>query len=108
MDQATKAGLLGLLEQAIEQGWTFRAACQVLELGEVRAFRWLGRRAADELQDHAPGGSPVHGLLDDEVAEIVALFGQWGEVDRSHRKLAHRVLPRPGMGLAVQRAPRAR
>ena len=90
MDQATKAGLLGLLEQAIEQGWTFRAACQVLELGEVRAFRWLGRRAADELQDHAPGGSPVHGLLADEVAEIVALFGQWGEVDRSHRKLAHR------------------
>ncbi|HEX7269792.1 MAG TPA: hypothetical protein VF256_20545, partial [Streptosporangiaceae bacterium] len=83
MDQATKAGLLGLLEQAIEQGWTFRAACQVLELGEVRAFRWLGRRAADELQDHAPGGSPVHGLLADEVAEIVALFGQWGEVDRS-------------------------
>jgi transposase InsO family protein len=62
----------------------------VLELGEVRAFRWLGRRAADELQDHAPGGSPVHGLLADEVAEIVALFGQWGEVDRSHRKLAHR------------------
>jgi putative transposase len=90
VDQATKAGLLGLLEQAIEQGWTFRAACQVLELGEVRAFRWLGRRAADELQDHAPGGSPVHGLLADEVAEIVALFGQWGEVDRSHRKLAHR------------------
>ena len=90
MDQATKASLLGLLEQAIEQGWTFRAACQVLELGEVRAFRWLGRRAADELQDHAPGGSPVHGLLADEVAEIVALFGQWGEVDRSHRKLAHR------------------
>jgi transposase InsO family protein len=90
VDQATKASLLGLLEQAIEQGWTFRAACQVLELGEVRAFRWLGRRAADELQDHAPGGSPVHGLLADEVAEIVALFGQWGEVDRSHRKLAHR------------------
>ena len=32
----------------------------------------------------------MHGLLADEVAEIVALFGQWGEVDRSHRKLAHR------------------
>jgi putative transposase len=90
VDQATKAGLLGLLEQAIEQGWTFRAACQVLELGEVRAFRWLGRRAADELQDHAPGGSPVHGLLADEVAEILALFEEWGETDRSHRKLAHR------------------
>ncbi len=44
----------------------------MLELGTVRAYRWLGRRAADE------------------VAEIVALFHQWGETDRSHRKLAHR------------------
>jgi putative transposase len=50
----------------------------------------LGRRAADELEDGRPGGSPLHGLLPDEVAEIVALFHQWGEVDRSHRKLAHR------------------
>ena len=60
VDQATKAGLLDLLEQATQAGWTFRAACGVLELGEVRAFRWLGRRAADELEDQAPGGSPMH------------------------------------------------
>jgi hypothetical protein len=71
-------------------GWEFRAACRVLELGTVRAYRWLGRRAADQLEDGRPGGSPLHGLLDWEVAEIVALFHQWGEVDRSHRKLAHR------------------
>ena len=32
----------------------------------------------------------MHGLLADEVAEIVALYHEWGEVDRSHRKLAHR------------------
>jgi putative transposase len=32
----------------------------------------------------------MHGLLDDEVAEIVAIYRQWAEVDRSHRKLAHR------------------
>jgi len=32
VDQATKAGLLDLLEQACGQGWTVRAACQVLEL----------------------------------------------------------------------------
>jgi putative transposase len=62
----------------------------VLELGTVRAYRWLGRRAADELADRRPGGSPLHGLLPDEVAEIVALFQEWGETDRSHRKLAHR------------------
>jgi putative transposase len=90
VDAATKAGLLAVLEQACGQGWTVRGACQVLELGEVRAFRWLGRRAADQLEDHAPGGSPMHGLLDWEVAEIVGLFDAWGEIDRSHRKLAHR------------------
>jgi putative transposase len=90
VDAATKAGLLGLLQQAVGAGWEFRAACQVLELGPVRAYRWLGRLAADELADHRPGGSSLHGLLDEETAEIVALFHEWGEVDRSHRKLAHR------------------
>jgi hypothetical protein len=90
VDQATKSGLLALLEQATGAGWTFRAACGVLELGEVRAFRWLGRRGGGELKDQAPGGSPMHGLLEEEVAEIVRLFDEWGEVDRSHRKLAHR------------------
>jgi transposase InsO family protein len=32
----------------------------------------------------------MHGLLNEEVAEILALFDEWGETDRSHRKLAHR------------------
>jgi putative transposase len=90
VDAATKAGLLDLVEQAVAAGWEFRAACRVLELGPVRADRWLGRRTADELEDLRPGGSPLHGLRPDEVAGIVALFHQWGETDRSHRKLAHR------------------
>jgi putative transposase len=90
VDAATKAGLLALLEDAVDQGWTVRAACAALELGRRRAWRWLDRRAADQLADLPPGGGAVHGLLDEEVAEIIALFHQWGEVDRSHRKLAHR------------------
>ncbi len=32
----------------------------------------------------------MHGLLESEVGEILALFDEWGETDRSHRKLAHR------------------
>jgi hypothetical protein len=32
----------------------------------------------------------LHGLLDDEVAETVTLYHEWGDIDRSHRKLAHR------------------
>jgi putative transposase len=67
-----------------------RAACRVLEVSELRIYRWLGRRVTGELADQAPGGRPMHGLLDWEIAEIVRLFEEWGEVDRSHRKLAHR------------------
>jgi transposase len=88
--RATKTGLLVLLEQARQLGWTMRSTCQVLEVSELPIYRWLGRRAAGELADQAPGGGPMHGLLDWAVAEIVRLSAEWGEVDRSHRKLAHR------------------
>jgi putative transposase len=67
-----------------------RGVCHVLELPERRAYRWIGHRAGGQLADHAPGASPMHGLLADEVAEILALFDEWGETDRPHRKLAHR------------------
>jgi putative transposase len=89
VDAATKAGLLELLDRATDAGWALRRACAELELGELRAYRWLERRVDGELADRRPG-SALHGLLDDEVAEIVALYHEWGEVDRSHRKLAHR------------------
>jgi putative transposase len=74
----------------VEAGWPLRRACALLEVNETRAWRWLARRDRDELDDKAPGGNPSHGILSDEAAEIVALFYEWGEVDRSHRKLAHR------------------
>ncbi|MGH8827282.1 MAG: transposase [Jiangellaceae bacterium] len=90
VDAATKAGLLDLVDEALEAGWTTRRACGVLELGEVRAHRWYARWARGRLADTSPGGSPMHGILPEEEAEILALFDQWGEVDRSHRKLAHR------------------
>ena len=32
----------------------------------------------------------MHAILAEEAAEILALYDEWGEVDRSHRKLAHR------------------
>src|SRR5215204_6413572 len=61
VDAATKAGLLGLLDDAVEQGWTLRRACRALKLGELRAYRWIGRRARGQLADRSPGGGPVHG-----------------------------------------------
>lgn len=90
VDAATKAGLLDLVDEALERGWSLRRACGQLDLAERRAHRWLVRRARGRLVDQTPGGSPVHGLLPVEEAEIRALFEEWGEVDRSHRKLAHR------------------
>ncbi len=90
MDAATKAGLLQLIDGAVEAGWPLRRACRLLDLNETRAWRWIGRRDRDELDDKTPGGNPLHGILSDEAAAIVALFHDWGEVDRSHRKLAHR------------------
>ncbi|MGO9500009.1 MAG: integrase core domain-containing protein [Streptosporangiaceae bacterium] len=91
MDADVKAGLLDLVDQAADQGgWSARQACALLGLDHMRAGRWALRRAAGQLQDAVPGGHPVHGLLAWERAAIVELFEAWGEVDRSHRKLAHR------------------
>jgi putative transposase len=90
VDAATKAGLLVLIDRAISTGWEHRRACRYLELAEGRAWRWRERRAAGELDDRPAGGNPVHGLLAEETKAIVAIFEQWGEIDRSHRKLAHR------------------
>lgn len=90
VDAATKAGLLDLIDVATDAGWTIRRACRVLELGEVRTHRWYARRSRGRLADQSPGGAPAHGILPDEEAEVLALFEEWGEVDRSHRKLAHR------------------
>jgi len=87
---ATKAALLDLLDQALEAGWPLRRACRGVELPQRRAHRWIARRARGQLADQPPGGSPVHRLLAEEAEQILALFDEWGELDRSHRKLAHR------------------
>ncbi|MGZ6565730.1 MAG: DDE-type integrase/transposase/recombinase [Solirubrobacteraceae bacterium] len=80
--------MLELIDQAVAGGWEHAAACAYLELGRARVWRWERRRAAGCLEP--AGGHAVHGLLPCEQDAIVALFDTWGEIDRSHRKLAHR------------------
>lgn len=89
MDAATKAQLLELIDEAIAGGWEHRRACGYLELSESRAWRWRRRRDSNCLDDGRPG-SAVHGLRPEEVTAILEVFEAWGEIDRSHRKLAHR------------------
>ena len=50
----------------------------------------LRERETGTLEDGRPGGGAVHGLLAWEEQAILDLIEQWGPVDRSHRKLAHR------------------
>jgi putative transposase len=90
VDGAVKVVLLGLIDDAIKAGWSLGRVCGLLEVDRARAWRWRHRQAAGSLDDAAPGGHPSHGLLAWEEAEILAIFDEWGPVDLSHRKLAHR------------------
>ena len=86
-----KAELLGIIDTAVAGGWSAAKACSVLGLDRQRAWRWLTRRQAGlSLDDTASGGNPIHRLLDWEQTEILALYEEWADADRSHRKLAHR------------------
>ncbi len=82
--------MLELVDRATADGWTLRRCAQVLGVTRVRLHRWLVRRDGGNLDDARPGGHPVHGLLAWEADAILALFDEWGEIDGSYRKLAHR------------------
>ena len=90
VDGDVKAGLLELIEHALDGGWSLRRTAATLGLDEVRTARWFDRRAAGTLDDARPDVTPLHALLPAERAAILDLFEAWGDVDRSHRKLAHR------------------
>jgi len=81
--------LLGLIEQAVQGGWSFGRVCRLLGVGERRARDWQARALAGTLEDRQPGAA-VHGLRPQEIDAILALAREWGEIDASHRKLAHR------------------
>lgn len=90
VDARVKAGLLDLLDHAVSRGWDERAAADLLGIGVRRARRWRARRAVARLTDRRPGGVPGHAILACERAAILALYDRWKDIDRSHRKLAHR------------------
>ena len=82
---------MGIVAECVAAGWTTQRACSVLEIDRRRVWRRQRRCSGGEgLEDRSPGGSPIHALLGWEVEAILGLAEQWGPIDRSHRKLAHR------------------
>lgn len=92
VDAIVKAGLLALVTHASSVGgWSSRRTAATLGLDHTRLLRWSVRAQLDRLEDAKPGPDvPLHALLDWERDAIVKLAEDWGEIDRSHRKLAHR------------------
>jgi putative transposase len=92
VDADVKAGLLDLVDHATEHGWSTRRAAEVLQISDDRLRRWDARRAVGEpLDDASPGPEePLHALPPAERTAIISLYDQWSDIDRSHRKLAHR------------------
>ena len=91
MSAEIKLELLGLIDGAVADGWAHARACRVLDLADSRAHHWRQRlRDTGTLEDRDPGGGAVHGILPREEQAILELIEEWGWVDRSHRKLAHR------------------
>jgi len=83
--------LLKLVDDAVSGGWPHVRCTEVLGVSDIRVHRWRSRlREVGTLVDRAPGGNPVHRLLGWEEQEILDLIEEWGPVDRSHRKIAHR------------------
>lgn len=80
-----------MVTHATTAGFSMRWACGILDVSPSRILRWQDRRKVGaSLDDRSPGGNPLHGLLDWERQAIMELFDDWGEIDCSHRKLAHR------------------
>lgn len=94
VDGPAKQGLLDLVEHARAQGLSGRWACRQLGLDHARMLAWSAKaNAGADLADASPGpvpGEALHALLDWERDAVVELAQRWGQIDLSHRKLAHR------------------
>ncbi len=83
--------VLKTVDEAVAEGFGHGWACSLWRVSDDRVHRWRAQhREHGTLVDRAPGGNPMHGILPAEIDAILAVAEQWGPIDRSHRKLAHR------------------
>jgi putative transposase len=83
--------VLKTVDEAVAAGFVHGWACSLWAVSDDRVHRWRARQQTlGTLADQTPGGNAVHGILPAEIDAVLAVTETWGEVDRSHRKLAHR------------------
>ena len=85
--------VLATVDDAVAGGYSHRWATGLWQVSDDRVHRWRARRRDGDLGDRPPGAAATRGthrLLGWEVEAILEIAEQWGPVDRSHRKLAHR------------------
>ena len=85
--------VLATVDDAVAGGYSHRWATGLWQVSDDRVHRWRARRRDGDLGDRPPGAAATRGthrLLGWEVEAVLEIAEQWGPVDRSHRKLAHR------------------
>ncbi|HLI44980.1 MAG TPA: hypothetical protein VKU92_11000 [Acidimicrobiales bacterium] len=83
--------VLQQVDDAVADGFSRAWVASLWGVSDDRVHRWRERqRTTGTLIDKAPGGNPAHRIMPSEERAILELAERWGEVDRSHRKLAHR------------------
>ena len=78
-----------MVDHARAAGFSIGRIGRILQLRPERVWRWQLRAVDGQLEDRRPGRA-VHGVVPAEVDAIVEIAQTWRDIDRSHRKLAHR------------------
>ena len=109
VEAGTKAALLGLVDGAVDEGWTTARACAVLELDGRRCRRWQHRRGAGRLDDHTAGGTAGARHHPNRAPGDPGAVRALG---RHRRRLPQartpRLLREPGLGVTVDAVSRSR
>ena len=75
MSAETKLELMGLVDGAVKAGWAHARACRVLQIEDVRMYRWRARLAeTGSLDDRPPIGDAVHRIVPEEEQAILELI----------------------------------
>jgi len=83
--------VLKTIDGAVAGGFAHAWVCSLWQVSDDRVHRWRARRRdVGTLEDCAAGGVAMHALTPGEIDAVVQIAERWGELDRSHRKLAHR------------------